>query len=226
MSGLSRSRSRPWLPKPSDVADRAGGEAVLQRRTPVARDGVAERVARHDVARALRGAGRVEDAEAAAQHRLVVAVRCDRRSRPRGLKLFMSVLISPRADAERSSASSVRPSACAPGGSSAPICAFGTTWWPPSVRTKLAKMSLRSTNVADHLVAQAEKDRQLRRISFQSSCTNSAQSFENVSIGRSPRVLRCSRTVLGRPSRKSANELPVAQPLKLYWPFESFAPVE
>ena len=61
---------------------------------------------------------------------------------------------------------------------------------------------------------------------FQSSWRKTAQSFENVSIGRLPRVLRCSTTVFGSPSMKSANESPVANPVKLYCPFELFAPVE
>src|SRR5690606_32876430 len=54
-------------------AERPGGEAVLQR-AAVARDGVAEGVARHDVARALRSARRMEDAEPAAKDRLRVPV--------------------------------------------------------------------------------------------------------------------------------------------------------
>ena len=53
---------------------------------------------------------------------------------------------------------------------------------------------------------------------FQSSWRKTAQSFENVSIGTLPRVLRCSTTVFGSPSMKSANESPVANPVKLYLP--------
>ena len=72
MSGLSRSSWMPWFPKPSDARCDARREPLLQRRPRVG-DVVAERVARHDVARALGRAGRMEDAEPASEHGLVVA---------------------------------------------------------------------------------------------------------------------------------------------------------
>src|SRR5688500_13658555 len=55
------------------LAARSGREALLQPR-PRVRDRVAEGIARHDVARPLRRAGRMEDAEAAPEHRLVAVV--------------------------------------------------------------------------------------------------------------------------------------------------------
>ena len=55
------------------LAPRAGRKALLQLR-PGESDRVAERVARHDVARALGGARRMEDAESAPKHGLVAVV--------------------------------------------------------------------------------------------------------------------------------------------------------
>src|SRR6185369_6923389 len=64
---------QPLITEAERLAARPGREAVLQL-GPAVSDRVAERIARHDVARALRGAGRMEDAESAAKHRLVALV--------------------------------------------------------------------------------------------------------------------------------------------------------
>src|SRR5439155_4899916 len=64
----------PLISETERRALRAGGEAVLQRGA-VMGDEIPEGIARHDVARALRGAGRMENAEPAAEDILGVVAR-------------------------------------------------------------------------------------------------------------------------------------------------------
>ncbi len=54
---------------------------------------------------------------------------------------------------------------------------------------------------------------------FQSSCTNSAQSFENVSIGMSPRVLRCSTHVVRQPEQEVGERIAGRPACEVVLPF-------
>ena len=119
----------PWLPKSAGSVNGVPPEKPLRRPPPPIRVDVAELVGRQQVADALDGHGRVEEPEAAAQHRLVALVEALGEADARAEVVLVGV-DQRVGQARPRSPIRVRSSAIRPGGSFAATSSLGTTWIP------------------------------------------------------------------------------------------------